>query len=188
MCCDPWPAPPLPLSQSIVMAPPALLTDREMRILSLLTIAALSLVVVCSTWMHAQSVNSDPAAEPLAGALLEHQAQPALSTTQLHPAILPVLALAGRTLHAPAGPQQQTPSAAQNDAAASSSSAPPAIPLPSRLLRKLSTGAGVQFAPQQSARPMPGSQSALVPLPLPLPMPAPQAIPAGHPRPCFRDC
>lgn len=164
------------------MPHPALLTDREMRILSLLTIASLSLVIVCSTWNHAQSVNATHSATEPSGALLEHQAQSTLSTTQLHPAILPILALSGRTLHAPTGSQQQPQSDTPHDPSAQPSAAE--IPLPSRLLRKLSTGAGVHFAPQQPARPVPGSQSALVPLPLPVP----QAIPAGHPKPCFRDC
>ena len=199
-----------------------------MRILSILVIASLSLMVVWATLSHASRTSRMDAM--IEGAdqhqhadqrlLIEHasahraeSSAPSLIASapalQLHPAILPILALQGRSLHphsaampaAPAPPLAAEPTDLQHDAAPIGRGPAPLthkqIGGPLTRLQKQAAGVPLSaaadhpeehagFTQQQPAAVAPGSQSSLQPMPVPLPLPLPLA--KGRPKPCFKDC
>jgi hypothetical protein len=140
----------------------------EMRLLSLLTFASLSLMVVVSTLLYSQ--------HPSGGQFDLGLNEPVVEG-HLHPATLPLIAVSGGTLYA---------QGAASVVAAPSEPSTRAVPSNLARLSTHPNRLGGSLAHRFQQRHPEPEPPVVVALPLPLPAPGPP--PKGRPKPCFKDC
>jgi hypothetical protein len=136
-------------------------TEREMRLLSLVTLAAISLLLIVSTITFSQRQKGE----------IDFGWLRQLEEGQLHPAILPITALKGGNLDG-------------THTVLDAFRSPPAMESLPFAAHPERTG-GITQPPRFRQKKL-----RLIPIasPMPLPLPAPGPPPKGRPKPCFKDC